>query len=132
LLITVIAVFLIFGLGRRSDQIANGREHEYNENESDNMDPDLLRLPSGQGRSTEPWFSHSKCCRYMDVVEILSAPLPRHTRHLPIDAYLLSGLHGATWAWSATNKKTARTTGSTTLQKKIRPRIVRAVSPASA
>lgn len=68
----------------------------------------------------------------MDVVEILSAPLPRRTRHLPVDAYLLPALHGATWARSATTKKTSRTTGSTTPPEKIRPRIVRAVGPASA
>ena len=54
LLNPAMAVFLIFGLRWRSEQIAQGRRHEYNENESDNMDPDLLRLPSGQGRSTEP------------------------------------------------------------------------------
>ena len=66
----------------------------------------------------------------MDVVKVISAPLPRHTRHIPVDAYLLPALHGATWARSAATKKTTRTTGSTTLQEKIRPRIVRAVCPA--
>jgi len=94
------------------------------------MDPDLLRVPSGQRRSTEPWLSRSKWFRCMDVVEFISAPLPRHTRYIPVDAYLLPALHGATWARSATTKKTTRTTGSTTLQEKIRPRIVRVVCPA--
>ncbi len=67
----------------------------------------------------------------MDVVEILSAPLPRCTRHIPVDAYLLSALHGTTRARSATTRKEARATAIKTLQEKISPRIVRAVSPAS-
>ena len=66
----------------------------------------------------------------MDVVEIISAPLPRHTRHIPVDAYLLSALHGATWARSATTRKEDRAPAIKTLQEKIRPRIVRAVGPA--
>ena len=67
----------------------------------------------------------------MDVVEILSAPLPRYTRHIPIDAYLLSALHGTTRARSATTRKEAQATAIKALQEKISPRIVRAVGPAS-
>ncbi len=67
----------------------------------------------------------------MDAVEIFSAPLPRCTRHIPIDAYLLSALHGTTRTRSATTRKEAQPTAIKTLQKKISPHIVRAIDPAS-
>src|SRR5688572_9932709 len=67
----------------------------------------------------------------MDVVEILSAPLPRCTRHIPVDTYLLSASHGTTRARSATTRRRAQATATKTLQDKISPRIVRAARPAS-